>query len=181
MLQRLSASLRLGRAIAAQQRAAFHLSAAVEAGRRKEDSDSEDEANPKPFPAAEAADDGEQLWPPPIDQSQLRNPGGLPPPPPPLPPPLPAAGQGAMRALCSAAAAAQCIHTLCKSVPARLSVGMHELDGLACPCNAACGRHRGRRHRRPCCRLLLHMLLHHVARPSAHRTTMPHSPPHCNS
>ncbi|KAI7835781.1 hypothetical protein COHA_010324 [Chlorella ohadii] len=76
MRQRLSASLRLGRAIAAQQRAAFHLSAAVEAGRRKEDSDSEDEANPKPFPAAEAADDGEQLWPPPIDQSQLRNPDG---------------------------------------------------------------------------------------------------------
>ena len=76
MLQRLSASLRLGRAITAQQRAAFHLSGAVEAGRRKEDSDSEDEANPNAFAAAAAADDEEQLWPPPIDQSQLRNPGG---------------------------------------------------------------------------------------------------------
>lgn len=76
MLQRLSASLRLGRAITAQQRAAFHLSGAVEAGRRKEDSDSEDQANPNAFAAAAAADDEEQLWPPPIDQSQLRNPDG---------------------------------------------------------------------------------------------------------
>ncbi|PRW45589.1 histone-lysine N-methyltransferase SMYD3 [Chlorella sorokiniana] len=59
-----------------RQRAAFHLSAAAEAGRRKEDSDSEDEANPNAFAAAAPADDAEQLWPPPIDQSQLRNPDG---------------------------------------------------------------------------------------------------------
>lgn len=73
-LRGLAQTLRLSsRQLTLQQGAALHLSAAVEARRRKDesDSDSDEDANPSP-PGAHSKPEVAEEWPPRIDQSQLR-------------------------------------------------------------------------------------------------------------